>query len=194
MSDSSPVTDLQSSSAANLTLSNAALGTGSDTASIPASAEQFLRLHLMSTPVLLSVGQMTEVLTIPVSQVVPISHMPAWVMGVHNWRGEVLWMVDFAHLCGLTPWYEQRTVSAHAAVVLQIHDSRGARTSVKSRTLGLVVSQIGEMEWCDPHQIRPLPFSTATSEITQFLRGYWSNLNDDMLAVLDGEAIAKAMP
>ncbi|MBW4657814.1 MAG: chemotaxis protein CheW [Drouetiella hepatica Uher 2000/2452] len=166
-------------------------------ASIPANTEQFLRLRLLNTPVLLSVGQMTEVLTVPIGQIVPIAHMPTWVMGVYNWRGEVLWMVDLCHLCGLAPWYEQQAVSAHAAVVLQIRlpaspASRSA--SAKSRTLGLVVSQIGEMEWCDPHQIQALSLSAATPEITQFLRGYWWNLSDDMLAVLDGEAIAEAMP
>ena len=200
MSDALPMTDLYSSPALA-----GETGTKSIPTSIPINAEQFLRLHLLNTPVLLSVGQMTEVLTVPIGQIVPIAHMPAWVMGVHNWRGEVLWMVDLCHLCGLAPWYEQRLVAAHAAVVLQIRiptsrpsasrpSASRPSTSAKSRTLGLAVSQIGEMEWCDPQQIQALSLSAATSEITQFLRGYWWNLSGDMLAVLDGEAIAEAMP
>ncbi len=196
MSDALPVTDLYSSPA----LTGIETGTKSIPTSIPINAEQFLRLHLLNTPVLLSVGQMTEVLTVPIGQIVPIAHMPAWVMGVHNWRGEVLWMVDLCHLCGLAPWYEQRPVAAHAAVVLQtrIPTSKPSASrpsaSAKSRTLGLAVSQIGEMEWCDPQQIQALSLSAVAPEITQFLRGYWWNLSGDMLAVLDGEAIAEAMP
>jgi positive phototaxis protein PixI len=190
MSDSFPVPDLQSPPASNLAVQEATSG------SVPASAEQFLRLYLLSTPVLLPVNQMTEVLTIPAGQIIPISHMPAWVMGVYNWRGEVLWMVDFGHLCGLAPWYEQRVISAHAAVVLQVRLSvnSDSKTSAKSKTLGLVINQIGEMEWCEPHQIQPLSISAPTPEIAKFLRGYWWNGNDDMLAVLNGEAIAEVMP
>ncbi|MBI4781136.1 MAG: chemotaxis protein CheW [Oscillatoriophycideae cyanobacterium NC_groundwater_1537_Pr4_S-0.65um_50_18] len=199
MSDSLSIPELQSLPASNLAIPSAAPD------SIPADTEQFLRLHLLNTPVLLSVVQMAEVLTIPIGQIIPISHMPAWVMGVHNWRGEVLWMVDLGHLCGLSPWYEQPSVSAHAAVVLQVRDpkssdaitsaaSTSTPASAKKQTLGMVVSQVGEMEWCDPHQIQSLALSSATPEIAQFLRGYWWNVNGDMLAVLDGEAIAQAMP
>ncbi len=66
--------------------------------------EQFLRFHLVpDTTLMLSITQLTEVLTIPVGQIIPIPHMPAWVMGVYNWRGEILWMVDLGQLVGLTP-------------------------------------------------------------------------------------------
>ena len=84
--------------------------------------EQFLRLHLVpDMTVLLPVRSLTEVLTIPVSQIVPIPHMPAWVMGIYNWRGDILWMVDLGHLCGLTPWYQKATsITIHPSVVLQV--------------------------------------------------------------------------
>ncbi|NJR65031.1 MAG: chemotaxis protein CheW [Leptolyngbyaceae cyanobacterium CRU_2_3] len=154
--------------------------------------EQFLRLHLVDTPVLLPITQLTEVLTIPMGQIVPISHMPAWVMGVYNWRGEVLWMIDLGHLCGLAPWYEQIAVSAYSAVVLQIRTSKTTSTA-KTQTLGLVVSQIGEMEWCNPSVIQRLPTS-MTPEMAPFLRGYWWNEEDnDMLAILDGQTIFQAV-
>jgi positive phototaxis protein PixI len=160
---------------------------------VSSTDEQFLRLQLVDSTVLLPVTQLTEVLTVPMGQIVPISHMPPWVMGVHNWRGEVLWMIDLGHLCGLTPWYEQMSVSSYSAVVLQIRTPQKTASS-KSQTLGLVVSQIGEMEWCNPSVIQPLPTTTMTPEIAPFLRGYWWNSDNDMLAVLDGVAIFEAMP
>ncbi|HEY9642791.1 MAG TPA: chemotaxis protein CheW [Coleofasciculaceae cyanobacterium] len=160
---------------------------------VSSTDEQFLRLHLVDTTILLPVTQLTEVLTVPMGHIVPISHMPAWVMGVHNWRGEVLWMIDLGHLCGLTPWYEQTAVSAYSAVVLQIRVPRTTFAS-KSQTLGLVVNQIGEMEWCNPSVIQPLPTSRMPPEIAPFLRGYWWNSENEMLAVLDGAAIFEAMP
>lgn len=51
--------------------------------------QQFLRFHLVpDTTAMLPVQQMTEVLTMGVSEIVPIPQMPGWVMGVYNWRGK----------------------------------------------------------------------------------------------------------
>lgn len=161
--------------------------------------EQFLQLYLPKMTVLLPVHQLTEVATIPVGQIVPMPHMPPYVMGVFNWRGEILWMVDLGHLCGLTPWYEQPTYgSTHSAIVLQlrrrqpISPSRKS-TSAKSQTLGLVVNKIGDIEHCNPDAIQSLPPSTVTPKLAPLLRGYWWKPEGDMFAVLDGEAIISAM-
>jgi positive phototaxis protein PixI len=163
--------------------------------------EQFLRLHLVpNTPVLLPLHQLVEVLSIPSAQIVPIPHMPAWVMGAYNWRGDVLWIVDLGHLCGLTPWYAQASSkSTQSAVILRIQDHRhssrqAAPQKAKIHILGLVVDRIGDVEWCDPAVLQQLPPFTVSSQMAQFLQGYWWKSNDDMLAVLDGEAIVAAMP
>ncbi|NJN59596.1 MAG: chemotaxis protein CheW [Leptolyngbyaceae cyanobacterium SL_5_9] len=156
--------------------------------------EQFLRLHLFpSATVLLPIQQLSEVLTLPTGRVVPIPHMPAWVMGVYNWRGEILWTVDLGHLCGFTPWYQQATnVSSFPAVVLQARSSTAG--SARNQMLGLVVSRVEDIEWCDPEMIQPLPRTTVSPQLAPFLRGYWWKAGGDMLAVLDGEAIVRAMP
>lgn len=149
--------------------------------------EQFLRLHLVpDTKVLLSIQQVSEVLTIPVGQIVPIPDLPACVMGVYNWRGEVLWMIDLGHLCGLTPHYQQTMRIAHTAVVLRGHDRASTQESV---SLGLVVNQVEDVEWCDPTVIQPLSPATLTSALAPLLRGYWWKTDAAMFAVLDAEAI-----
>jgi positive phototaxis protein PixI len=179
-------------------MSSSALTQDSTSASSLDSREQFLRLNIVpETTALLPIQQIAEVLSIPVAQITPIPHMPAWVMGVHNWRGEILWIIDLGHLCGLTPWYQQKTnPSAYETIVLQTHHSKGEATfpHPKWQTLGLVVGQIEDSEWCDPQVIQSLPTSTVNSEFERFLRGFWWKSNDDMLAVLDGEAIMRAMP
>ena len=82
--------------------------------------QQFLRFHLMpDTTALLPVHQMTEVVTMAINEVVPIPHLPAWVMGVYNWRGEILWLVDLGHLIGLPPIHQQATGrSTYTAIVI----------------------------------------------------------------------------
>jgi len=158
--------------------------------------EQFLRLHLAhNTIALLPLQQLTEVLTIPIGQIVPIPHMRAWVIGVYNWRGEILWMVDLGHLVGLTPWYQQTSsASAHQAVVLRVYSNNTSSTKVKIKMLGLVVNRVEDIEWCNSDSIQSPPSSTVTAELVPFLRGYWVKANGEVLTVLDGEAIMRAMP
>ncbi|MBD3886039.1 chemotaxis protein CheW [Phormidium tenue FACHB-886] len=175
---------------------------GQDPAVKPVS-EQFLRLQLASEiTVLFPVQQLTEVLTLAVGQIVPLPHMPAWVMGVYNWRGEILWMVDLGHLCGLTPWYQQiASASSLSAVVLDVASLKSA----SSQALGLVVSHVEDIEWLDPNLIQfssTAGISSAASsnpevmaKLAPFLWGHWqqSEENEDAIAVLDGKAIVAAV-
>lgn len=163
--------------------------------------QQFLRFHLIpDTTVLLAVHQMTEVLTIPVGQIVPIPQMPAWVMGVYNWRGEILWMVDLGHLVGLTPLYQQGTSrSNYTAIVVhaaqQVPGNRGAGSqNTSGKKLGLVVNRLEDMEWCNPDLIQSPPQSSVSGELVKFLRGYWLKTNGEILVVLDANSIIAGMP
>jgi positive phototaxis protein PixI len=158
--------------------------------------EQFLRFHLEpNTTILLPIQQMTEVLTIKRGEIVPIFQMEPWVMGVYNWRGEILWMVDLGHLLGLTPWHQQhRSTSVHTGVVLHLRDKQATSTKAKNLMLGVIVNRVEDIEWCNPSEIQSPPSSAVTPELVRFLRGYWLKPNGEMLVVLDGEAIINAMP
>lgn len=178
----------------SLSISNPSLPPNNSASS--KTSEQFLRFHLEpNTTILLPIQQMTEVLTIKRGQIVPIFQMAPWVMGVYNWRGEILWMVDLGHLLGFTPWHQQaNSVSVYTGVVLQTRDNQATSTKVKNLMLGVVVNRVEDIEWCDPSEIQSPPSSSVTPELVSFLRGYWLKSNGEMLVVLDGEAIIKAMP
>jgi positive phototaxis protein PixI len=150
------------------------------TVSLPDSGVQFLRLRLEPNQLaLLPIQQLTEVLSISESQIMPIPHMPAWVMGVYNWRGEILWMIDLGQLCGLTAWHQRPlNRSTHTAIVLTSPDH-----------LGLVVNQVEDIEWCDAATIQPTPVSAVTPELEQFAKAYWWNSIHSSIAILDGQAL-----
>lgn len=161
--------------------------------------QQFLRFHLPpDTAAMLPVQQITEVLTIPIASVVPIPQMPGWVMGVYNWRGEILWMVDLGQLIGLTPLHQQVTSRSNYTTIV-IHSA--GQTSDKQTTsktarkaLGLIVSNIEDMEWCNPDEIQSPPLPAITPELVPFLRGYWLKSNGEILVALDGNSIIAGMP
>ena len=149
--------------------------------------ESFLRFFLLSDlAVLLSVHQLAEILTLSLGQIVPMFEMPPWVMGVYNWRGEVLWVIDLNHFLGLTPWYQQPDYSSkHTVVVLKAAQSQTDGIAQKEAVLGLVVNRVEDMVLCAPESIQPLSEPLLSEllsdrianvlEIQPFLRGYWHN-------------------
>ena len=158
--------------------------------------EQFLRFNLHSrTQLMLPIGQITEVLKIQFSQIVPIPQMPSWVMGVYNWRGDILWMVDLGHLIGLEPWYQTKSNrSNHTAIVLSPHKEKGASNTKTKINLGLVIAKVEDIEMCKVTDIQLPPNSTVEGQIASFLHGYWLKPEGEMIMVLDGKTIINAMP
>jgi positive phototaxis protein PixI len=178
----------------SLSLSNPSLPVTNSAS--PSEKEPFLRFHLEpDTTALLPLPQLAEVFNIPISQIVPIAHMPSWIRGVYNWRGEILWIADLGHLIGLTPSYQLGHSSlTYTTVVLQSLSHSATSTAVKNQLLGVIVNRLEDIEWCDLEQIQSPPASTVHQGLLPFLRGYWWKSDDDFLAVLDGEAIMAAMP
>jgi positive phototaxis protein PixI len=165
------------------------------------TGDQFLQFRLypdMTT--LLGVQHIAEILTIPVGQVVPIPHMPAWVMGVYNWRGEILWVTDLGNLIGLPALHQQNLGRSHYSIVV-IHDAKQNRRGQRQisqtagrKLLGLAVTQIEGMEWYESNQIQSPPGYAVTPEIAPYLRGYLMKPNGDLLVTLDGYSILAQIP
>jgi positive phototaxis protein PixI len=159
--------------------------------------EQFLRFYLEpDAAALLPVSQLLEVLKLPMGQIVPIPHMPSWLMGVYNWRGEILWMVDLAELVGLTPCDRQQTsdISTYTAVVLQANLSdRLSVPTAETQTIGLVIERVDDMQWCNADTIQPPPFSAVATPFAPFVRGYQLSGDSEMTPILSIKAIAAAV-
>lgn len=155
--------------------------------------EPFLRFHLSpNTTALLPLYYSAEVLSISRREIVPIFFMPAWVTGVYNFRGEILWVIDLGHLLGLIPYHQQPAIGANLTTIVlngAANSTANGSTKVRNATLGCIVSQLEAIEHCDPQQIQP----TATTTLP-FVQGYWLKSNQEMLAVLDVAAVMSAMP
>ncbi|MGL5878369.1 MAG: chemotaxis protein CheW [Xenococcaceae cyanobacterium] len=159
--------------------------------------EQFLRFTIApNTKGLMSISQMSEVLTINFGQILRMPHMNPWVMGAYNWRGAIIWMLDLGQLLGLPPLHQQETArSSYKAIVMYLPlQSDRCDLSADRRALGLVVSQIEDIEWCNPALIQEAPPSCIGNKLMPFLRGYYLSTDGEALAVFEGESILAAMP
>jgi positive phototaxis protein PixI len=125
-------------------------------------SEQFLSFTLTSNLVIAPTRQLTEVLTLTPQQIVPIPDLDRSVMGVCNWRGEVLWLVDLNILLNGEPLPPLQ--GTHYSVIILHHNSQ---------TLGLVVSQVTQMLWCAATEIQSLPSTPQMPQSSPFIQGYW---------------------
>jgi positive phototaxis protein PixI len=153
-----------------------------------AVGERYLSCHLFpNLNIIVPVQHIAEVMTIPMEQVTPMSHMSAWVMGVHNWRGEALWMVDLGHLLGFVPWYNQSiSGSSHSVLVLQ--NGLDAGISGGNKYLGVVVTKVQDIKILDPNAIRAPSVALTNPALAPFLLGYYLDAQGEMLACIDVEA------
>lgn len=157
--------------------------------------KQFLKFSLEpNTKVMLPILEVTEVLKIPLGKIVPIPQMPSWAMGIYNWRGEILWTIDLGHLIGLHTWYQQQKNKPNYSVIVVSLGRKDSKKSSSTVSLGLVVTKVEDIEWCNPDLIQSLPTSAVTSESAPFLQGYFVNPEGNMILVLNSNAIIAAMP
>ncbi|MBW4522691.1 MAG: chemotaxis protein CheW [Scytolyngbya sp. HA4215-MV1] len=147
------------------------------------STQQFLSFRLSSTTqAMISTQKLTEILSVSLSQIISIPDVPSQVMGVCNWRGEILWLVDLALLLGFEPLFSQRDYQAGYRAIVVHH---------RDYTLGLMVDRVSQMLWCDPQQFQPIPSTQMTPTLSRCLQGYWLSEAGETFLVLNAEAIAE---
>ncbi|NEO85679.1 MAG: hypothetical protein F6J87_15725 [Spirulina sp. SIO3F2] len=132
------------------------------TALTPLEPEQrYLSFTLgIANPGLLAVEAIQEILYITLVQLLPVPDMSDCVVGIHNWRGEMLWIVDLNHLLGLGG-LALETLDTVAVIVIGQGD----------RTIGLMVRTVGEILPYNPGQLQP-PNGLFAPELEPFIAGY----------------------
>jgi positive phototaxis protein PixI len=152
------------------------------TATVSASSQHFLSFRLPPQSWgILPTEQLVEILNLPVEQIVPIGNLPPPVIGVCNWRGEVLWLLDLAYQLGMNPLFSQGKLRSAYTVMIVHHSAENG-----TQTLGLVVEQVSQMVWCDPAAIAPLPATEFTDrQQHRLLQGYWLSPQSETYLALD---------
>jgi positive phototaxis protein PixI len=148
-------------------------------------AQQFIRCALSGArQTLLPTQQLLEILGAAQTPIIPIPDMPDAVMGVCNWRGEVLWLVDLSSCLGFDPLpFSDLQRKAYKTLICK----------AGSHTVGFVVTQVEQMVWLERSQILPLPNPPTHSVLALALQGYYAAPAGEMVLVLDGIAVMNAL-
>ncbi len=129
---------------------------------------------------MLPTEQLAEILSLSPGQIAPIPDMPPAVMGVCNWRGGILWLMDLGDLLGFKPLFAQDWRQPNYSILI---------VQGKGKFLGLAIFAVGQMISCHLNQIK-VPSSTKTRPVlSNAIIGEWQNPNGENLLVLDIESL-----
>jgi positive phototaxis protein PixI len=166
-------------SASHLTFSSA-----QDSATLPPSSgdvQKFLRFQLGGKDTsLIAVNPIVEIIPLKIQEILPVPQMPSYVLGIYNWRGDMLWLADLGHLVGFPPLFHSRASRSLAmAIVVQSEE----------KSMGLVVSQVTDIEQYSWSQLRPNDPQLFSDQLLPFLQGFFITESNEILVVLEVRSI-----
>ncbi|MBW4633721.1 MAG: chemotaxis protein CheW [Iphinoe sp. HA4291-MV1] len=123
---------------------------------------------------LLPIEQIAEIIRVNLAEILPVPEMPSCILGIYNWRGEMLWLVDLNHLVGY------RLLSAGGTPVAIV-------VIVNEQAVGLVVSQVDDIELHDLQQMQKAVAGLFPPKLQPFVLGALPNGS----TVLDMTAITQ---
>lgn len=129
----------------------------------PETGERLLRFPLsLNDSALLPLEQIAEIIRVNVADILPVPEMPGCVLGICNWRGTMLWLVDLNHLLGYPPLTQQtKGWVTPMAMVVQAND----------RAIGLVVERVNDIELHELAQIQSATPGLFAPNLLPFVLG-----------------------
>jgi positive phototaxis protein PixI len=147
--------------------------------------QQYLRVQLTTgVSGMLPTHQLTEIANLFLGQLVPTPDSTPAVMGVYNWRGEVLWVLDLSYWLGFDPLYAEGFGKGRLHIMIIQH---------QGQHLGLAVKSVDQMIWCDPKALLPANHLQAMPILTRCLQGYWTTPTGEVVFALDGSTVMEAL-
>ncbi|NMG10867.1 chemotaxis protein CheW [Brasilonema sp. UFV-L1] len=136
---------------------------------------KLLRFPLgLEDSVLLPLEQIAEIIKVNLGEILPVPEMPSCILGICNWRGQMLWLVDLNYLVG----YPMLTSGVTPIAIIIM---------VNEQAMGLVVPQVDDIELHDLQQLQKASPGLFPPKLLPFVLGALPNGN----TVLDIAAITQ---
>jgi positive phototaxis protein PixI len=143
--------------------------------------QKFLSFSLgLRDTAVIPLEKITEVVQIPLAEICGVPQMPNCVVGIYNWRGEMLWLVDLEEMLGYQPLLQgSNSLSTMMALVLE-NDGK---------YLGILIRQLIDIDWLDTQKMQEPSGDVFYPKMIPFLQGYFINDSEQMIFNLDASAM-----
>ena len=158
--------------------------------SVDRDVQKFLRFHFSSdSTALLPLSTIKEVLNISIATIHPVPHVAECLLGIYDYRGEILWLVDLGQQLNLTPSinslnFNSNSLNCNSSLFPFSPAVKGDTNSGLTDTLtviaiqdgekclGLVVPKVVDIEMHDIQEMQPASGELFSPQILPFLQGY----------------------
>jgi purine-binding chemotaxis protein CheW len=120
-----------------------------------------------------------EVLSLIPSQITPVPNVSPLLMGVLNFRGQVIWISDIGQFLG-NPKLLNTDRAEISIVVIESQDVM----------VGLAVEQVKGMDWLNLDAL--VPPSGVNDGVSPFVKGEWTGISESPLRLLDPLSILRS--
>ncbi|MBX2866264.1 MAG: chemotaxis protein CheW [Leptolyngbyaceae cyanobacterium MAG.088] len=141
--------------------------------------QRFLRFKLLgANQSLFPLRDIAEVKQLSITDILPIPDVNSSVLGVCNWRGDILWLIDLNALLGDRPlWTQVPQLEQPTAIIVQS----------AQRPIGFLIEHVDDVELIAPESLLD-SIELSSSTLAPYVTGY---LPDHGGMVLDAIAIIK---
>ena len=150
--------------------------TGRETGREAAQGHRYVLLSIATAHYAVREVFVTELERVP--KITPVPHVPAWVRGVTNLRGDILSVIDMRTFLGL------EASASHSARMLVV------RLLNEDFATGLLVDSVDRIVSVPPDQITP-PESTLDGTLAPYLTGM-CEIEERLVAVLDLDQLLRS--
>ncbi len=146
-----------------------------------AVGERFLGLIFQAdVSALLPLGSLQGAVEIQPQEILPVPQMPAYLLGIINWRGKSTWVADLTYLMG-------------GSYLIPTPQSKVLMVQSGANTIGLLVDRTLSIVNYDATLALPLDESLFPSPTQLFLSGYFLDDQHQMWVLIDLPRIFQMM-
>lgn len=142
---------------------------------------QYLSIEVNQTlQTILSTHDLDEVITLDYQKILQIPGMPTVIVGIFQWHGEIIWLIDIAYLMGFNPLLSTGYNQEKFRVV---------KVKYQDKYLGILVQKIGNLINVETKNITLVKQKKANSLLEKFIKGICKNSAGEKMMIIDIEKI-----
>lgn len=134
---------------------------------------RFLRFYINDVETaLLPLTTIQQVLKVSVTEILPVPHMPNCILGIYNWRGEMLWLVDLAQQLG----FASSLIHVRSSEIVNVITIQSDYT-----TMGIVVPRVLDIEAHNLQRLQLPSVGLFSTKLLSCMQGYFVSSRSPVL-------------
>ena len=127
--------------------------------------ERFLQFSLQGgIKTLIPLADLHGTIEVSLQEILPVPQVAEFWLGIINWQGEAIWIVNLGALIGSSHWCQQDTILPSGMAIL---------IAINGNTIGLLVEQVNGIETYEPQLCLPMAGLSSNPRWKAVFKGYF---------------------